>query len=326
MTYSTGKIHTDRPERLPSLAIALSFLALLLTSPLVSAQSTAPAYIQTVFVAGSDNTAFNLRFVNLLKEQLGTRVVVRGYSEELSAAQPGTLVVTLGSAALSRVQMQSPRPPTLALMIDGQQFASYLGREGPALSAIYYDAPLVRQALLGKVILPHSNRIAVLVRPGEEPRYDHLIAEMASYDTDVRVFPVKGEDSLIATLARALSFGDFLLAIPDSAIYNPRTIKHILLTAYRRNRIVIGPSRAFVRAGVLASSYTPLEVVASLASNHIRQYLESGQMPPPQYPEHYNIEVNNQVAQSLNIPVPTPEETVDKLNSLIGQASEDANQ
>ncbi|WP_236744311.1 hypothetical protein [Marinobacter similis] len=119
-----------------------------------------------------------------------------------------------------------------------------------------------------------------------------------------RVFVVDNEDDLIPTLVRALGYGDFLLAAPDDAIYNPRTIKHILLTAYRRNKIVIGPSQAYVKAGSLASSYAPFAEMAALGANMIEQYFSAGELPAPSYPQIYRVEVNDQVARSMNIPLP----------------------
>lgn len=305
--------------RLVTLFCLLLLASVLGLSPAARAQAPEPSaqFFRTVLIAGSDNTAFNLRFMDLLQNQLGSRVKVRTYTEAFSLSHPDLLVVALGSNALSQVQQQSPRPATLALMVDENQVAAYLGRERTTLSAIYHNPPLIRQALLGKLILPQGNQVALLVQAGEEARYDPLLEELARFELEARVFPVQGEDALIATLARALSFGDFLLAVPDSAIYNARTIKHILLTAYRRNRIVIGPGRAFVRAGVLASSYTSLETVTAIAAERVRQFLDDGSLAPPGHPERFEIDVNRQVARSLNIPVPDTDELAQGINALL---------
>lgn len=283
-------------------------------------------FIPSIMVAGSDNTAFNLRFMDLLAQQLGGKAEIHNYSEEFSKAHPDNLIVTLGNNALATVQQQSPRPATLALMTEESQFASYLQQQSHSLSAIYYDATLLRQALLGKLILPQASQIAILVRPGFETHYDGLKLALAQYGLEIRTFTVMDEDKLIATLSRALSYGDFLLAIPDPVIYNPRTIKHILLTAYRRNRIVIGPGRAFVRAGVLASTYPPLEAIAKAAVQQIDNYLATGELLPPFHPQEFAVEINRQVAQSLNLPVPGIDELAQSLEQLIAEPNGGNNQ
>ncbi|MBC7183743.1 MAG: ABC transporter substrate-binding protein, partial [Marinobacter sp.] len=121
---------------------------------------------------------------------------------------------------------------------------------------------------------------------------------------------------------RALDYGDFLLAAPDSAIYNPRTIKHILLTAYRRNKIVIGPTQAYVKAGALASSYAPFPEMARVASEFVATYFATGRLPPPAYPDEYKVEINKQVARSLNIPLPDREDIARKVNQQLSNLEE----
>lgn len=311
-------------NRLSVLLLFLAFIVLTgspATAGHDSGKDVSP-FNQSIMVAGSENTAFNLRFMDLLRSQLGETISIQGYSEPLSQSHPDTLVVTLGSTALAQVQQQSPRPPTLALMTEELQFENYLDRPGRPLSAVYYDAPLLRQALLGKLILPQASQIALLVRPGFETHYDDLIQALRRHGLDARVFTVPDEGSLIAALSRALSYGDFLLATPDPAIYNPRTIKHILLTAYRRNRIVIGPGKAFVRAGVLASTYTPLEAVAESAVEQIRSFLRTGELAPPFHPRGFEIEINRQVAHSLNLPVQDTAILKDTLQQLLNSTAQ----
>ncbi|MEE3168644.1 MAG: ABC transporter substrate-binding protein, partial [Pseudomonadota bacterium] len=140
-----------------------------------------------------------------------------------------------------------------------------------------------------------------------------------------RVFLVERPDRLIPTLVRALGYGDFLLAAPDSAIYNPRTIKYILLTAYRRNQIVIGPSQAYVKAGALASSYAPFPEMARLAGDYLAEFFESGAFPAPTYPEQYRVEINEQVARSMNIPLPGRDEIAERVNRQLANDGETAN-
>lgn len=304
-------------------------MVLFLFASLANAQSAAPSpaipsYSTSLLIAGSGNTAFNTRFTALLEARLGPDVEVLPYTPELSKARPGTLVLALGPQAMSRVQNQQPRPPTLALMMTEDQFSGYRNRQGAPLSALYHNPPLLHQAILGQLILPQSTRVALLVQPGQEAAFDNLFEELADYGLQARAFIVEGDDSLIATLSRALSYGDFLLAQPDSVIYNPRTIKHILLTAYRRNRIVIGPNRAFVNAGALASTYTPISTVIDEAIAALQAYKATGQLPPPAYPDTLEVEVNRQVARSLNIPLPDTAYLTERLKERIRLGQEDS--
>ena len=100
----------------------------------------------------------------------------------------------------------------------------------------------------------------------------------------------------------------------------------MLLTAYRRNRIVIGPTQAYVKAGSLASSYAPFPEMVQLASQFLDKYFETGEFPPPSYPEQFRVEINRQVARSLNIPLPSREDIaarVDRQLTVNGEAADE---
>jgi len=262
----------------------------------------------TLFLAGTGNPAVDQRVSDLLEKALsGTdatdnrpELTVLPFREDQARKAPSVPVVALGPEAVTRVLQESPESPILALLVN-EGFYSALNAPSERISALFYDPPLARQALLGKTILPHATRIAVLARPENALRYDNQLAPLRDAGLEAQVFVVSSDDRLIPTLVRALGYGDFLLALPDDRIYNPRTIKHILLTAYRRSRIVIGPRQAYVKAGALASTYTPLTTLVREAAGYIRTHREKGAFPPAAYPLGYAIEVNRQVARSLNI-------------------------
>lgn len=280
-----------------------------------------PLHATVVYLQGSANPTFNLRFTELLQAQLGEDTRIRPFGSLANFEGPPGPVITLGQEALNQVLEQGTHRPVLALLVGRSFLEGVSGKDSSAVSAIYYDPPLLRQALIGRVILPQASRMALLARPNETGRYDELIEQLDDYGIEARIFLVSGEDALIPALNRALGFGDFLLAAPDEAIYNARTIKHILLTTYRRNRLVIGPGHAFVRAGVLASSYVPLSDYTVATARYIREWERTGTLPAPSYPSEFSIEINRQVARSLNIPLPDSERIVDEVERMLEQSS-----
>ncbi|WP_111496287.1 ABC transporter substrate-binding protein [Marinobacter bohaiensis] len=278
--------------------------------------SESPGTPHIVFLAGSENLSFNLLFRQRLEKALPNNIKLMNYSARAQSQAPRALVITLGPSAVNDIVQQDRPVPTLALMVTESQFAQYRALERPDLSAVYLNPPLKRQALLGQQILPQASRIAVLAEPGQEQRYSTLAEELAPYGLDLRTFTVESPENLVSTLSRALNYGDFLLGTPNPEIYNRQTIKHILLTTYRHNRILIGPERAFVQAGALASTYTPTEAVVKQTVDIIRQYVASGQLPAPDFPDQYSVLFNEQVARSLNIPLPEATEVLDRLRAL----------
>lgn len=259
---------------------------------------------RTVYVVGSGNAALDQHIQNLLVERLPDDISLMSIPDEQISMVENTPVLTIGPGAFSRVRQANRSAPILAMLVRKSFIDGFVAREPGRISGVLYDVPLLRQALTGKAILPHANTLAILASPESVELYEPLIDQLPAHGMRARVFVVDHDDDLIPSLVRALRYGDFLLAAPDDAIYNPRTIKHILLTAYRRNKIVIGPSQAYVKAGSLASSYAPFPDMAAMGADYIEQFFATGEFPPPTYLSGYRVEINNQVARSMNIPVP----------------------
>lgn len=261
-----------------------------------------------VYLAGSGNVTLDEHIQSLLEKYLGSQRDLVLVSDKQAALIDNAPIVTIGPGAFSRIRQANRNAPVLAMLAAQDFLKGFATRSPGQISGVYYDIPLLRQALIGKAILPQAIRIALIATTSSAELYDTLIGQLPQYGLEARLFIVNDDKQLIPTLNRALSYGDFLLAAPDNAIYNPRNIKHILLTAYRRNRIVIGPSQAYVKAGALASGYAPFPVMAEMAARYLQEFFETGAFPEPDYPPSFRVEINQQVARSLNIPLASREQ------------------
>ncbi|WP_417568078.1 ABC transporter substrate-binding protein [Marinobacter sp.] len=306
--------------------IALLCLGLFLLAFCHGAHAQGNGAGRTVYLVGSGNDALDQHLSTLLKAQLEDSIILIPVTEDQVATIEKSPVITIGTAAFSRVRQANRSAPVLAMLVEKSFISTFAERSPGQISGILYDVPLIRQALTGKAILPQATKIALLATADSVELYEPLIDELPAFGMAARIFLVESSDKLIPTLVRALGYSDFVLAAPDNAIYNPRTIKHILLTAYRRNQIVIGPTQAYVKAGSLASSYAPFPEMIELASSFLDTYFETGKFPPPSYPDEFRVEINKQVARSLNIPLPSREDIaarVDRQLSGNGEVSDD---
>ena len=311
------------PQGRPSVLVALVLFLLSFWPSATYAQSNL-ANTPTIYIAGSGNKALDDHVTRLLTDQLGDSASLTPIGTDQGMVGSDSPIITIGPVAFSKIRQLNRDAPILALMVEKRFIQGYTDRSPGQVSAVYYDVPLLRQALTGKAILPQATRIAILASTETVELYEDLIDQLPAHNLQARVFITDSDNQLIPTLVRALTYGDFVLAGSDDAIYNPRNIKHILLTAYRRNKIVIGPGQAYVKAGVLASSYAPFPVMAELAVRHLQHYLAEGRFPDPDYPDEYRVEVNQQVARSLNIPLPDRDWIAAQVNALVLSGQEDS--
>ncbi len=164
-------------------------------------------------------------------------------------------------------------------------------------SAIYSEPPVQRQLDLARLLFKDA-RLA-LILSDEAPDWVSREIGLLQGD-DFTVFAWKPEDSLNRTLKEALAEHDVLLGTLDRGVYNPSTIKNILITAYRQNIPLVGPHQAYIRAGAIATTYSSLaDTVKRLV-----EIIESDVLPPPGYNPYFSVIVNEQVARSLDIVLP----------------------
>lgn len=171
---------------------------------------------------------------------------------------------------------------------------------GAPRSAIYLDQPMERQVALLVAALPDTRHVGVLYT-APPPELASLRALLAERNIRLHAQAVEGRQSLNDALEKVLNESEVLFVLPDAEIYNPGTIRNILLTAYRKQVPLLGISPAYVRAGALCAVFSTPEQVAAQAAAMIGRYAESGRLPAAQYPAEFEVSVNMQVARSLDL-------------------------
>lgn len=166
------------------------------------------------------------------------------------------------------------------------------------LCVLWSDPPASRQLRLARLILPGIQRIGVLYGKDSEFLLDELRREARSQGLQLFVASSSGNDDP-RPLQFLLGNSDLLLGIDDKQLYNSQSIKSLLLGSYAKNRALLGPTAAFVKAGSLASSYSDqedwLDTLDELLGQAPRHW------PLSLYPGHFKVLGNRQVARSLGI-------------------------
>ncbi len=265
--------------------------------------------LSRVYIAGGERTAKDL-VSSEIRARFDDQLQVATYSDDTPDDAP---VITIGEAALAEVRANNADQPVVALFVSSIDIARGDFDDDRRLAAVFNEPPLVRQAKLGEIIIPGAQKVAILASPDRAGDYEGLMMALEAEGLSARVFVVPSSDQLIRTLSRALSYGDFILGTIDDEIYNRNTIKHLLLTSYRRNRLVIGPTRAYVQAGSVASTYSSPGQQIEHGLEALALFRDTGELPDSGYPTEFRVSVNQQVARSMNIPVPTEEQLLEAL-------------
>ncbi|PTQ90822.1 ABC transporter substrate-binding protein [Agitococcus lubricus] len=211
------------------------------------------------------------------------------------------MLVVLNTEAAKK--LTANRPPTLFVL--AQPSSVELQKQD---SALYWSPSLAAQLALIRVMLPATNRIGMLVSNNEDMSWLRVFKQYAAEQSvEVRVQTLD-KARIARQVSELAATTDVLLAQPDTDIYNRDTIRFILLAAYRQNKVLIGPSPAFVNAGALATLYAPTPVIAEDIGQKIKYYIKNNKLPPPARIKDFSVSLNPQVAKSLGLSVPAMNE------------------
>lgn len=223
-------------------------------------------------------------------------------TEGYKNANPATtLAITVGDSSLPWLSAQKNSfAGTIAFHVSSTAFLAHSKSE-QRVTALYRDQPLPRQLKLAKLLLPNLKRVTVLKKSTNALVSEEL---QRTLQVDIAEINIDNNTDWLKLVSLSLRESDALLGIDDPTIYNGETIRGILLTTYRQGKSLIGPSRAFVNAGSLASCYTPADQYLQQLMDMITVTVREHRLPDPQFPKVFRIAINKQVATSLNIPIP----------------------
>lgn len=238
---------------------------------------------------------------------------------DLDAGDPrierASAVVGFGTRALRRLATLDTSTPILSTLVPRVAFEGLTGPPGQSrtsIRAIHLDQPLHRQMALIRLLFPENpSTVAVLLGPSSREQESRIRESGREQDLNIRTAIVGPDEHETPTgaLSTLLSEADVLLAIPDPAVYNRVSIRSLLLMTFRHRIPVIGYSDSFVNAGAVAAVVTPIEAIGRESADMVIRGKQNGviNLPASRYPNSFRVRVNRNVAETLEIQLPTAE-------------------
>lgn len=291
---------------LPRLGWSLVLLGWLLCAPLRAAEVLLTAS------EDSDSVRSFARELADLRPQDQVRFEPLGQLPAPSLLPAATRLILLDPQSLDWRLQDAQGPATLVLRISRLQAAQRLpGTPQPRLTLLWSDPPGARQLRLIREVLPQVRRVGVLY--SQDSRF--LLEELrqAARAQGLEIVAEAWDDiGDSRPLQEVLRNSEVLLGLDDPSLYNPKTVKNLLLSSYARQQALIGPNAGFVRAGSLASTYSDqqdwLQTLDQLLDRPPAQW------PRSQYPAAFKVLSNPQVARSLGIEEIDPETVARQLS------------
>jgi putative tryptophan/tyrosine transport system substrate-binding protein len=231
--------------------------------------------------------------------------LIRSDLTEQTGRRPAAVTILVGASALKLALEQGWKGPSISVLVSGQayrQLTSHASHEHPNLTALLADPPISAQVQLMAALFERGVSIGVLLSDAsmylERPLKQAALAQGLELSIE-RVDAAAG----VFRALNDLSAAQVLLAVPDSTIYNPDTLRAILESTYRRGVPVVGFSPATVTAGTLASAYSDVDDLVADLSEVIDSggWSANGSLREPRYCKYWRVQINDSVARSLGL-------------------------
>jgi hypothetical protein len=280
--------------RLFAASLALAAGAVMAAPVTVVDKAPVSGYRFQIFTG--DDSALTVR----IAEDLYKRLVPTFAAYRTELAQRRRMVyVAIGPDALREAAARRCDCVVISAFTSSQVWHAIVDRLPPArarmMTAVYAEPAPSDQLRLATLLYRRPVRAAAILGPG-----NGFLKPLLDGQADV--LQAGGEDDVGDVLTR-IGRHEVLLALPDSAVYNPENIRNILLSTYRRKQAVIGFSADMVKVGALATTYSEVEDINAQVAEMAAAFVAGGELPAPQFPHYFRTAINEGMARSLDIAV-----------------------
>ena len=233
---------------------------------------------------------------------------------------PKDYILTIGSRAFADVVENNSTTNLIATLIPRETYQALQQanpRKEGRTSAVYIEQPVQRDLDLVRIALP-GRKPGILLGSQSNVLEKQLRRISKELNLPLYLKKLKPDENLVAGLDQVLENCDVLVTFADPEVSNPGTARHLLLTSYRYGIPVVAYSRAYVRAGALMAVYsTPEQFARQTAELLLRTVRnKSDNIPDPEYPKYFSVDINQNVARSLGIDLKSAQEIETRLRSM----------
>ena len=249
-------------------------------------------------IVTGDDSSVTRRITDDLSKRLVP--VFGGFRTEL-AQKRRMVYVTIGPVALRNVILRKCDCVVIAAYTSSQVWRSVTAdlptTRLMSMTAIYAEPAPADQLRLISLLYKRPVRVAAIV--SHETGFLKPVLGAAAA---VEVEDYSDGDDINFALNR-VGQAQVLLAMPDRTVYSAENFRNILLSTYRHNQAVIGFSADMVRAGALATTYSNIEHINAHIADMATDFVNTGELGPPQFPRYFRTAINEGLARSLQVNV-----------------------
>jgi ABC-type uncharacterized transport system substrate-binding protein len=218
-----------------------------------------------------------------------------------------TVAIGTGAASWIRKNMQTG-DKLIYCMVAG---TGHVSLKGPNASGVTTDVPIASQFALISHALPRARVIGMLYSSKSKKSLEHLAEAKSALPKGWRIVSVdvtRHTSHANAMYTLLIKDIDIVWTSPDPAVYNPQSVRFLLLSALKKKVPVFGFSTGFVRIGALLGVSVDPSVQGAQAADMTDRVLQIAagatdvKTTPPA--TAYSTAVNLIVADRIGVDLP----------------------
>jgi ABC-type uncharacterized transport system substrate-binding protein len=211
------------------------------------------------------------------------------------------VAIAVGSRALEEVRARHPALPLVTAMVLHAGGVHAADVE-PASQRVELDIPLAAQLGAMRALWPGRRRAGMIRNPAQSPGPAEALEACARREGFVPVVvDCDGPAHLLKALAALQGKADFVLCFPDPELYNPVTVKPLVLASLEHGLPLVGFSPAFVRAGAAAGIFPDYRDMGRQAAEMALRLLRGEGRPADESPRKIHVAINQRVTRLLGV-------------------------
>ncbi len=218
--------------------------------------------------------------------------------DRLRAATP-QLVIAVGSRAAS-VAAGVGAPYVTTMLLEGDA-PPETDRNKPVAS-LTLDVPA--RVVLNRIrqLAPRWRRLAIIrERSQRDPANEEIQAEAAALGFAADVMECSGPKELLEAVRGLRGRVNALWCLPSRSLYEPASVRELILESIRNGLPLVGFSEAFVRAGALMGFFPDYRDVGAQTAELARRYQAGQLLRRKERPRTIRTMVNDRVVRALGI-------------------------
>ncbi|MBU1293767.1 MAG: hypothetical protein KJ609_18980 [Gammaproteobacteria bacterium] len=223
------------------------------------------------------------------------------------------VTVAIGSESFRQVCSSVSEGAVMAIFIGKEEYLKARPQCGLPNSAVFSGAPLDKRLALLEAIWFDRKPLAVLYSDNLLIDVQNMQEQAAQHGFEFQFIKTEVDRlSVLKSVNFVLDGSAVVFSLVDTELYKNGIAQDILKLLFHKQRVMIGPSFAFVRAGSLFAIYSDTDTKLDILANHISMWQTKGVLLDAVYPDKLRVSFNPYLIKSHGVVLPSPSYLKDK--------------